>query len=50
MIWPEPNDLLLAGSKLFLDMILARAPASMGKDHIQLASIDPSVAIDKIVT
>jgi len=49
-IWPHPTDLLKAGSKLFLDMLITRATESMGHDHIQLATVDPLDVIEKIVS
>lgn len=49
-IWPHPTDLLLAGSKLFLDMLITRAMESMGRHHIQLATVDPQDVIQKIVS
>jgi hypothetical protein len=38
-IWPDPRDLLMAGSKLFLEFIISRAAVSMGHSHSQAALI-----------
>jgi hypothetical protein len=49
MIWPDPCDLLLAGSKLYLERIIRQSAASMDLPHLQVAIVVPSSeVIDKM--
>lgn len=42
-IWPLPRDLLMAGSRMYLEMLVSRAAASLGNIHPQVATVEPSI-------
>lgn len=49
-IWPDPMDLLMTGSKLFLDHLISASAASMGVSHLQIVLVDkPRKVITDIV-
>lgn len=41
-VWPDPRDLMMAGSKLFLDNLIRMSAISMGYSHPQAVRIDPT--------
>lgn len=50
-IWPDPRDLMMAGSKLFLESIIGKVAASMQLLHPQAVVVEPSVStVESIAT
>jgi len=41
-VWPDPRDLLFAGSKLFLDMLIREAAAFLNFSHPMSTPVKPS--------
>lgn len=49
-VWPDPRDLMMAGSKLFLQSIICWAADSMGQIYLHTPSIIPTVELMERVT
>ncbi len=48
MIWPDPRDLMMAGSKVYLNMIISKSSAAMGLPHPRAVRVDRAEAVDAI--
>lgn len=44
-IWPDPRDLMTAGSKLYLELIILRSASSMNLSHPQASVVNPSAEL-----
>ena len=44
-IWPDPRDLLMGGSKIFLESIISLAAISLDLKHPQAVHVQPSIKV-----
>ncbi|MDX6296002.1 MAG: hypothetical protein QOH50_5261 [Kribbellaceae bacterium] len=49
-IWPDPRDLLMAGSKLFLETIIQEASSFANFSHPQVSEVEPTFEIVRQIT
>jgi hypothetical protein len=49
-VWPEPCDLMIAGSKLYFQAIIARCAVSMGHMYLHTPGVEPSAELIKRIT
>jgi len=42
-IWPDPRDLLMTGSKVYLSLLISKVATSLGHSHPRAVTIEPTV-------
>src|SRR5260221_11886908 len=49
-VWPDPRDLMMAGSKLYLQAIICRSARSMGNMYLHSPVVEPTAELINKIT
>jgi hypothetical protein len=49
-VWPDPRDLLMAGTKLYFQAIIARCAISMGEPQVHTPHVEPTTEMIQRIT